>query len=505
MAHNDKENLRQLFRDVLASEVSPQCPEIEKMEAMAEGRLKGKKKRELQAHLNECPSCASTISALWELLEFRRQCHNYPARAATNYEHQKMSTEQRWEFDHHLERCRRCRWWIWWVKVLERISCGSSNILERLRVATKFSWARHGVVYACLLLLMVMREVSTREERSTLSSKLGTLHAQLSSSKREKEEFRQQRDKMRVELNEQRIANAAHIEEVERYGQKKLIEEQRRRAQAKSSSPPTQVVRSFPDLTDRGGKLQILKRGNQVVVVKEVDPAFAAAMMEKNTQGTVSNSRIEDLLFRRILSEGRGKQRNRGESKTYAIVLQKPVATGIISTTPTLRWMAQGITEFDVEIQEVCEQGGRLDGIGPIIVKHSKNNELDIPTSEPLKLGSIYSWRVTAQGEKYKSPIGFFKVIDEKVLDAVREAQIKYADSYFLLGTFYESQGLYLDAIREFEQLAALNPNDDRVRRMLDALYIKLGWTELKEGNRHEERKVARVACGSRINSHPVQ
>ena len=105
-----------------------------------------------------------------------------------------------------------------------------------------------------------------------------------------------------------------------------------------------------------------------------------------------------------------------------------------------------------------------------------------------LKRGRVYSWEVTAikEGREITSPVApsppaRFKVLDQARLDELERARRTYAGSHLLLGVLYANIGLVEDAQREFQALAAANPNSEVAKRLALSVKSRLLAKERKE------------------------
>jgi tetratricopeptide (TPR) repeat protein len=123
--------------------------------------------------------------------------------------------------------------------------------------------------------------------------------------------------------------------------------------------------------------------------------------------------------------------------------------------------------------------------------KELKTNGLIYPSSAPgLERGRSYFWEVRALKENkiLARGSGSFRLVSEADLAEVEEAEKMFRDStkakpddatpYVLLGNVYIQKALYDKAVRLFEKMSAMRPNDLKCHEILADLYHALGDTE---------------------------
>jgi hypothetical protein len=160
-------------------------------------------------------------------------------------------------------------------------------------------------------------------------------------------------------------------------------------------------------------------------------------------------------------------ERGPSEEAAEDPILLSPFATAVRSTRPTFLWRpvksAAGYTLYVVDRNQKLVWKGSA----------GKGTSLGTPAGAPeLARGEVYRWQVeaTVRGEPKLSRWDSFAVIDQAGLEAVLAGEKLYPDSPLLLGSLYESHGLYAEAEAKFLRLVELNPTSALPREMLASL-----------------------------------
>jgi hypothetical protein len=211
-------------------------------------------------------------------------------------------------------------------------------------------------------------------------------------------------------------------------------------------------------LNDRPGIVTVDKNGN-VAGLDDV-PAPTRDEIAK----VLLSERLEQPA---ILKELGGQEGSlRGSRNTSPFRLTSPLRTVIVTDRPTLKWeKASGASSYRVYVND---QAG-----------HEVARSEDLPSErtgwilpKPLKRGEIYVWTVMAvvDGKEIISPGPSSPEMKFQVLpisSAQQLYQLKKARSHLALGIFYTKVGMIVEAEREFQELARLNPNAEVVKKLL--------------------------------------
>ena len=94
-----------------------------------------------------------------------------------------------------------------------------------------------------------------------------------------------------------------------------------------------------------------------------------------------------------------------------------------------------------------------------------------------LARGVTYSWQISASkdGETVVSPKpplpqARFRILDQAAVLALANLKRSAGSSHLAMGVFYWKHGLIEDAEREFQALAAANPNSNVARELLKSV-----------------------------------
>lgn len=174
-----------------------------------------------------------------------------------------------------------------------------------------------------------------------------------------------------------------------------------------------------------------------------------------------------------------------GSSET-ALMAISPRNTKIKSDRPSFEWnMKQQYDGFTLTL---------LSDVGVVWKQKATGSRMEYPAGiRPLERGKSYYWFVEGEGlfETAKSSSVAFTLLDAGELKAVEEKEQRLRDEvgadgsslHFLLGTYYDRQGMLADALVQFELIAAKNVDAPLPHEILGSLYERLG---LKDAAIHE-------------------
>lgn len=159
-----------------------------------------------------------------------------------------------------------------------------------------------------------------------------------------------------------------------------------------------------------------------------------------------------------------------GASDGIAFKLISPIGTAVQSARPVFRWQPlAGATSYVVKV---------FDASFNRVAMSEPLTATTWTPSQPLAVGAIYSWQVTAakDGGETTSPAppapqARFKVIESARLAELRHAEQSYPDSHLLRGVLYARAGLLDDAERELQALLKANPANEAARKLLASVH----------------------------------
>ncbi|HKQ08470.1 MAG TPA: hypothetical protein VJ464_25340 [Blastocatellia bacterium] len=159
-----------------------------------------------------------------------------------------------------------------------------------------------------------------------------------------------------------------------------------------------------------------------------------------------------------------------GAGDGIAFKLISPIGTAVRSARPVFRWQPlAGATSYVVKVFDA--------GFNRVAMSEPLATTAWTP-SQPLAVGAIYSWQVTAakDGGETTSPAppapqARFKVIEGARLAELRHAEQSYPDSHLLRGVLYARAGLLDDAERELQALLKANPANEAARKLLASVH----------------------------------
>ncbi len=174
----------------------------------------------------------------------------------------------------------------------------------------------------------------------------------------------------------------------------------------------------------------------------------------------------------------------RGEEDSLALKIYEPGNTALGNNKPDMIWRRfPNAQSYNIILQ-------RLGNI--IWQKTSTDTFLKYPEDAPELAPGTYLLKVVAikGNDTLNSAERFFKVLKSEtffdIINAIDNIKRQNPDSFtlhYLSARIYEENGLVLDAIKEYEILLKMKPNEPLIHRSLSILYNKYGLPEL--GNKH--------------------
>lgn len=156
-------------------------------------------------------------------------------------------------------------------------------------------------------------------------------------------------------------------------------------------------------------------------------------------------------------------------------VILGPRNSSIMTTTPFLEWSeVDGAIGYQITI---------YDNEGLVFSTTLIETKLDYTGPELLK-GKKYSWFVNAITERASFPsvcVSFTILEDEKFEQVsvkqreISELELSNVSKYLLLASFYEQEGLYMDAMGEYCKILVISPDNKTALLLLDQLHWQLG------------------------------
>ena len=183
-------------------------------------------------------------------------------------------------------------------------------------------------------------------------------------------------------------------------------------------------------------------------------------------------TRIREALVSRRLTVPAGvatsataESRLRGEAGDAPFRVLAPLATAVLSDTPSFRWSPfADDAVYIVRLRD--ETAGAMINSPPV-------RAVEWVPSTPLARGHTYAWQVesSSHGQEYTAPAPPAPAASFIVLDATNAARLaQVPDSHLIRGILYADAGALDDAQWEFSALSAQNPTSDVVHDFLNQL-----------------------------------
>ena len=160
-----------------------------------------------------------------------------------------------------------------------------------------------------------------------------------------------------------------------------------------------------------------------------------------------------------------------------------PLEGRAYSTRPIFAWQASfGSKSYHFVLYEgdmYVDPSAKI-----VYEKDVPSTELSYPADAPaLVSGKLYSWRVSTPSAngKENGPLAAFRILSgaeaAEVKQAIEQAQLtapKTTAEHLDLARVFENYGVWYDALRLANEMAAQNPNDAEAQAYYDALLSKL-------------------------------
>jgi len=208
----------------------------------------------------------------------------------------------------------------------------------------------------------------------------------------------------------------------------------------------------------QGGKLEWPAR------MPPLPPSLIRLVARKMRHGSVQTDRpIQVALGTSLQDTVRGPE--------ATLKLREPVKTAVLSPRPRLEW--DPLKQGGIYQVKVSNQQGKIIWTGT-----TSRNAIHVDTR--LAGGGLYVWEVAADdGERiYLSRPAPFWVVAESKRRRLQGLSKRFKGWHLVLGTLYESEGLYREAQREFQALKRLNPRSSLADRVLRGIEKKYQGTE---------------------------
>ena len=234
--------------------------------------------------------------------------------------------------------------------------------------------------------------------------------------------------------------------------------------QINASMSPANDASSTPEepllvLNDAGGQVIVTRRG-RLEGLQELPPD-----LRESVERAWATRRLGTSPALTGWSTGAGSLRSGSETQsTFAPLSPTDVVTE--TDRPTFHWRAlEGAQHYNVTIYDA--QLHKVGSSGPV-----SGTEWTTPNS--LARGGTYSWQISAlkEGETVVSPKpplpeARFRVLDQLAVAVLAKLNESARRSHLAMGVFYWKHGLIEKSVREFQALAAANPNSATVKELL--------------------------------------
>ena len=195
----------------------------------------------------------------------------------------------------------------------------------------------------------------------------------------------------------------------------------------------------------------------QRVEVPAPEPAIVTL---NDTHGVVRAPANPDLPFPAALATlAASPGELRGLTGTSTLDVTSPVSIAVVSATPRFTWRGPQGAKFDVAI---------FDESLETVAEHD-TNAMEWTPANALPRGRTYAWQVstTINGKRVIAPAPPLPTARFRVVDPETANAIGAANGHLAAGLLAYEAGALEDAKREFEKLAALNPQSDIPRRLI--------------------------------------
>jgi len=254
----------------------------------------------------------------------------------------------------------------------------------------------------------------------------------------------------------------------------------------------------FPDdslITGEGAEVTILYNNGKIVSfgpktgIKIVPQSDTIQRGNENQEDSIeSPSSISPLFAFSATGERTGlKILVRGEEDSLTLKIYEPGNTALITNKPNFVWSkCTNAQSYIVMLQKMGNMIWVRNIQDTMLIYPDDVSELS-PGSYLLKILATKDNDTIVSGER------FIKILKPEVIleieGLLKSIQKQNPDSFtlhFLSARIYEEKGLVFDAIREYEALLKIKPDEPLLHRSLSILYNKYGLIET--GNRHLDR-----------------
>ncbi len=143
-----------------------------------------------------------------------------------------------------------------------------------------------------------------------------------------------------------------------------------------------------------------------------------------------------------------------------------PVGIAVQETRPTFEWKPlQGATSYTVFIRDLATRE---------VIDGKPTSKTTWTSEKDLARGREYAWMVETyvHGKPVRipspdNPFPAFRVLSSQQVQEIESARKSWGDSHLVMGLVYAKTGLLREAQKEFEALAAANPNSAAAQRLL--------------------------------------
>jgi tetratricopeptide (TPR) repeat protein len=223
-----------------------------------------------------------------------------------------------------------------------------------------------------------------------------------------------------------------------------------------------------------------LAQNSQITVSGEGSKAENTGEIVNNVSTGIMIDLSETISKKEYAKEEGAMAGLRSTGTENPIVLFSPVNTQIKTLRPSFSWSAKG--SFSNYIVTLYKSQGS------VWTRKITGNSLNFPENEKeLENGVSYFWNVEveAPAESEKSEIKKFSVISlekskevaeqEKMISEAFRNEQENSSLHSLLGAYYIKQGLFQDALKEFQEVCEMNPEAPMPHEILGSLYTRIG------------------------------
>ncbi len=177
----------------------------------------------------------------------------------------------------------------------------------------------------------------------------------------------------------------------------------------------------------------------------------------------------------------------RGEEDSLALKVYEPGNTALVSNKPDVIWSRFNKANLYVVIVQRMGEVIWQKTLADTFLKYPEDVSELMPGSYLLKILAIKGNDTLNSAERFIKVLKPDAVTNLFIaIDNIKKQNPDTFTLHYLSALLYESNGLILNAIKEYESLLKIKPNEPVIHRSLSALYNKYGLVEL--GNKHLEQ-----------------